>query len=143
MPITHLQQKKEAKEKNYKMKNVLVACFIIFFVSCKQESYRFAILEYSVSDINHSVKIEDPVKLNVLQNGISLLKQESIVIPIVYDLTIGLQNGDTLKYWGNGSVMMDSTRRYYIPKGKAQKDFIELLKSTAPGMKVDEDPGGF
>jgi hypothetical protein len=124
------------------MKKILIAYSVVFFVSCKQENYKFAIFEYKVSDTNYSIKIDDPKKLKIIQKGISSLKQEAIIFPIIYDLQIGLQNGDTLKYWCNGSIMMDSAKRFYMPKGKVQKDFIELLKSTAPRMKIDEDPGG-
>ena len=115
----------------------------IFFSSCKQDEYKFAFFDYKIKDTDYTVKIEDPARLEILQNGISSLKQQSMIIPFEYQLTIGLKNGDTLKYWGNSSVMMDSSsRRYYIPDGKAKKDFVELLKSTARGMKVVdvEDP---
>jgi len=139
------------------MKKILIAYSVVFFVSCKQENYKFAIFEYKVSDTNYSIKIDnrykvsdtnysikidDQKKIKIIQKGISSLKQEAIIFPILYDLQIGLQNGDTLKYWCNGSIMMDSAKRFYMPKGKAQKDFIELLKSTAPRMKIDEAPGG-
>lgn len=142
MHIILLQQKIVERLKKCKMKKLMLLSIIACFASCKQNGYRFVILEYSVKNKDYIVKINDPVKLEILQKGISSLKQESIVIPIAYGLKIGLKNGDTLQYWCNGSVMMDSSRRFYMPKGKSQKDFIQLLKSIAPGMPVDEDPGG-
>jgi hypothetical protein len=121
------------------MRKIMLLYFAIFFSSCKRDEYKFAIFDYKIKDTDYTIKIEDPARLEILQNGISTLKQEGIKFPIEYQLTIGSKNGDTLKYWGNSCVMMDSSsRRYYIPKGKARKDFTELLKSTARGMKVDE-----
>jgi hypothetical protein len=123
------------------MRKIMLLYLAILFSSCRHGEYKFAIFDYKIKDTDYTVKIEDPAKLEILQNGISTLKQEGIKFPIEYQLTIGSKNGDTLKYWGNSCVMMDSSsRRYYIPKGKARKDFIELLKSTARGMKVDEVP---
>jgi hypothetical protein len=118
----------------------IMLLYLVFFSSCKRDEYKFAIFDYKIKDTDYSVRIDDPARLEVLQNGISSLKEESIIIPIEYQLTIGSKNGDTLKYWGNSFVMMDSSSRYYIPEGKAKKNFIELLKSTARGMKVFEAP---
>ena len=126
-------------KKRYNMRKIMTLYFVICFSSCRREEYRFATFEYKVKDSEYTVRIEDPARLEVLQNGILALKQEGIKFPIEYQLIIGSKNGDTLKYWGNSCVMMDSSsRRYYIPSGKTRSDFIELLKSSARGMKVDD-----
>jgi hypothetical protein len=115
--------------------------FAICFSSCKRDEYKFAIFDYKIKDTDYSVRIDDSARLEVLQKGISSLKIPAFKIPIEYQLTIGLKNGDTLKYDGNGSCMIDSSDQHYcMPEGKAKKDFVELLRSTARGMKVDEVP---
>jgi hypothetical protein len=111
----------------------------LLLTSCKRDGYKFALLYYKIKDSGHTVRILDPAKLEVLQKGISSLKEPALKIPIKYQLTIGLKNGDTLEYVGDGSCMIDSSDQHYcMPEGKAKKDFVELLRSTAPGMKGDE-----
>ena len=113
----------------------------LFLASCKRDGYKFALLYYKIKDSGHTVRISDPAKLEILQKGISSLKGPALKIPIEYQLKIGLKNGDTLEFAGDGSCLIDSSdQHFYMPEGKAKKEFVELLRSTARGMRIDEVP---
>jgi hypothetical protein len=137
--VLHPYKKSSLFKKRHSMKKIMLLYLTLSLASCKRDGYKFALLYYKIKDSGHTVRICDPAKLEILQKGILSLKEPALKIPIEYQFTIALKNGDTLEYAGNGSCMIDSSDQHYcMPEGKAKKDFVELLRSTARGMKIDE-----